>query len=248
MISLICTVYNREKYLLQCLQSVFDQTHGDWELIVWDDGSTDQSRAIADEFRDDKRIWIGGTESNNGRSLALRNAIYASQGEWFALLDSDDFLHTEAIAHLNRAVTDDTTAIIYTNRFEVDHRGALIMERRAYEPEVIRQRDYLGCYPFHLQCYRRALFDKTEGINTNLNLAVDFDLSLKMLEMGGLCHVDWPLYYHRIHRDRLSSDVDAQTMDAVKAARAAVKRRGLPITLSLGWNVNQSTRNAHPSH
>lgn len=91
MVSIIVPVYNVEKYLDQCISSVLSQTYQNWELLLIDDGSTDNSKEICDQYsKKDSRIKAihkvnGGVSS--ARNLGLENA----QGEYLMFLDSDDF-------------------------------------------------------------------------------------------------------------------------------------------------------------
>lgn len=92
MISIIIPVYNTEKYLDQCIQSVLVQTYTNWELLLIDDGSTDSSGAICDEYaQKDSRIRVFHKE--NGGAQSSRNyGIKHSRGEWIAFVDSDDYI------------------------------------------------------------------------------------------------------------------------------------------------------------
>jgi glycosyltransferase involved in cell wall biosynthesis len=240
--SLICTVYNREQYLAQAIESALKQTYSSWELIVWDDGSTDSSKAIARSFADkDGRIYAGGTAANNGRAMALRNAIYASQGEWIGLLDSDDALAPDALAMAAPYAADPRCGLIYTDRTLIDASGKPYKNQGSPTPEQIRQYDLCGKVPFHLQLYRRDLFDKTAGVDTTLKAAIDYDLALKMLELNdcGITQINHPLYLHRIHPDRISGDVDTQTFNALIATRRAIDRRGLHLQADLMWQLKE---------
>jgi glycosyltransferase involved in cell wall biosynthesis len=248
--SLVCTAYNRPHYLQKAIDSALAQTFKDWELIIWDDGSTDDTRAIArDAAARDGRIWVGGSAANNGRAMALRNAIYASQGDWFGLLDSDDWLHTTALEIAAPATEADSCGLIYTDRFLVDQHGQQLLTQNSPCPELIRSSDIYGRIPFHLQLFRRSAFEKTAGVDTGLKAAIDYDLSLKMLELPdvGLTHIAKPLYYHRIHSDRISADIDTQTIEAMKVTRKAVDRRGLNLAVNLHWQIKPSLSNTRPA-
>jgi glycosyltransferase involved in cell wall biosynthesis len=93
MISIIVPVYNTEKYLDQCIQSILSQTYTDFELLLIDDGSTDSSGAICDRYAEqDSRVRVfhkpnGGVSS--ARNLGLDNA----KGEWVTFCDSDDWVY-----------------------------------------------------------------------------------------------------------------------------------------------------------
>lgn len=98
LISIIVPVYNVEEYLKQCLDSILDQTYRNWELILVNDGSTDSSGLICQEYAEkDARIRYYEKE-NGGLSDARNYGIEQAQGEYLTFVDSDDFLDA---SHLN---------------------------------------------------------------------------------------------------------------------------------------------------
>lgn len=97
MVSVIIPVYNTEKYLRQCLDSVLAQTYSDWEAILVDDGSTDTSGTICDEYADaDTRVKVLHT-ANAGVSAARNTALDSACGEWLTFVDADDMLAPDAL-------------------------------------------------------------------------------------------------------------------------------------------------------
>lgn len=249
--SLICTVHNREKYLAEAIESALKQNYASWEMIVWDDGSTDQSKAIARSFAEkDSRVYAGGTEANNGRAMALRNAIYASQGEWFALLDSDDALYPGALSAAAEYTKNPECGLIYSDRVLINAAGEPLKNQKSPAPDEIRKFDLCGKVPFHLQIFRRSEFDKTPGIDTTLKAAIDYDLALKMLELPtcGLTQINSALYYHRIHPDRITANPDVQTFNALIATRKAIARRGLEMRADLMWQLKSATATNNSLH
>lgn len=103
-ISIIIPVYNVENYLDRCIKSVLEQTYKYWELILIDDGSTDSSGLICDNYKSiDDRICVIHTK-NKGRSAARNLGIKKSNGEWIVFIDSDDFVgvyYLEAMVKAN---------------------------------------------------------------------------------------------------------------------------------------------------
>lgn len=103
MISVIIPVYNVECYLDECIQSVVDQTYSDWECIIVDDGSTDESGDICDEWvKKDKRIRVVHQE-NRGVSPARNRGIEETRGESLVFVDSDDSIGVEHLWQLVNA-------------------------------------------------------------------------------------------------------------------------------------------------
>lgn len=121
MISVIVPVYNSEKYLHRCIDSILAQTYTDFELLLIDDGSTDSSGAICDEYaRKDSRVRVfhkknGGVSS--ARNLGLDNA----QGEWITFVDTDDKLYSprvlfELLKYAKVDLVVSASCFNYTNR------------------------------------------------------------------------------------------------------------------------------------
>lgn len=96
MISVIVPVYNVESYLRKCMDSVVHQTYGDLEILIVDDGSTDQSGKICDEYRSDRRVKVYHTD-NRGLSAARNYALDRATGDYIAFLDSDDWFEDTAL-------------------------------------------------------------------------------------------------------------------------------------------------------
>lgn len=96
MISVIIPVYNVEPYLQKCLDSVIGQTYRDLEILIVDDGSTDGSGKICDEYKKDKRVEVFHTE-NRGLSAARNYAVDRSHGDYIAFIDSDDWFEETAL-------------------------------------------------------------------------------------------------------------------------------------------------------
>ena len=112
-ISVIIPVYNTEKYLSKCLDSVFAQTFQDFEVIVVNDGSTDGSQAVIDRYcaqYPDKLVAL--YQENAGQAAARNRGLRAASGEFVDFLDSDDYLHPEALQTVYRAAEDNRLDIV----------------------------------------------------------------------------------------------------------------------------------------
>ncbi len=101
MVSIIIPVYNSEKYISKCIESILCQIYSDWELIIIDDGSTDQSYKIINEYvKKDTRINVYHFE-NRGVASSRNTGIGLSKGEYITFIDSDDYVEPE---YLNKLV------------------------------------------------------------------------------------------------------------------------------------------------
>lgn len=105
-ISVIVPVYNVEKYLNECVDSILAQTFTDFELILVDDGSRDNSGAICDEYASkDERISVIHQE-NQGQAASRNTAVAIAKGEWIHFVDSDDLIHPQMLEILYSAVDE----------------------------------------------------------------------------------------------------------------------------------------------
>ena len=123
-VSVIIPAYNRAQYILETLESIFAQTYTDYEIIVIDDGSTDDTRDVLQPLIDVERIRYIFQE-NQGVSAARNHGIRLAEGELIAFLDTDDINHLEKLA-LQAAYLDDhpDVALVHSNFTRFDDSGA----------------------------------------------------------------------------------------------------------------------------
>jgi glycosyltransferase involved in cell wall biosynthesis len=116
LVSLVMTVYNRERYLGTAIESVLKQTYRDFELIVWDDGSTDRSVEIAQEYAaQDGRVQVIAA-AHQGRARALKAAHGKASGDYVGWIDSDDALAAKALElTVARLAENPGLGMVYTN-------------------------------------------------------------------------------------------------------------------------------------
>ncbi len=104
MISIIIPVYNVEKYLDECLLSVFNQSYKDWECILVDDGSSDNSGVICDKWSKADSRFICIHQTNQGVSAARNIGLKKAKGEYIIFVDSDDFIEPNYLVNLKREI------------------------------------------------------------------------------------------------------------------------------------------------
>lgn len=204
LISVIIPVYNVEKYLSRCIESVLGQTYTNFEIILVDDGSTDNCPNICDEYASkDNRIKV--IHKNNGGVSSARNiGILQSSGTWICFLDSDDWWDKEFLAQLINPLTDYNYDIsccgiafehidkLYVMKFD-DFTGPIA--------EVITG-DYL-CTESVLSTVWNKLYklsiirDNNLCFPENLSYAEDSIFNLQYLQkVHTICVIDKPLYHY----------------------------------------------------
>lgn len=110
--SIIIPAYNVEKYLLECLASVDAQTFRDYEVVIVDDGSTDETAYIADTYAGSKSNVTVLHRENQGPLLARRAGLKIARGQYAVFVDSDDGLHPEALQCIHDAITGTDADIV----------------------------------------------------------------------------------------------------------------------------------------
>ena len=119
-ISVIIPVYNTEKYLRRCLDSIVAQTCENFECILVDDGSTDDSGKICDEYADKDSRFKAYHNENGGPSKERNFGLEHSKGEYVLFIDSDDWLEKDAINNYAKAIKEYHTDIVKSG-YEIDH-------------------------------------------------------------------------------------------------------------------------------
>ncbi|GAB4342531.1 MAG: CHAT domain-containing protein [Leptolyngbyaceae cyanobacterium] len=239
LVSLVITTYNRESFLGDAIASVLKQTWSNFELLIWDDGSTDGSVELAQAYaRQDARVRVVSAE-HRGRVAALSAAIAQTQGTYLGWLDSDDFLHPEALAQTvevleaNRAI-----GMVYTDYFDVDEQGQVLGYgcrcRIPYSPKRL----LVDFMTFHFRLLRRSLYDQVGGVDRSLDFVEDYDLCLRLSEVTQIHHLPQPLYYYRNHSHNASQQLRLEQVFRSRAViLQALQRRGMANTHQLDVEV-----------
>lgn len=219
--------------LEKTLRSVRRQGFGDWELCLVDDGSRQPhvgeilDRAAAE----DTRIRVARREENGGIVAASNDALAMAGGEFVALLDHDDELHPDALAHVAAAIDAEPEAdYVYTDEDKIDLRNH--HSAPFFKPDWSPERLRAQMYTCHLSVLRRALVEEVGGFDQEFHGAQDWDLVLRVTERARrVVHVPRVLYHWRLLETSAASAAAAKPW-AFEAGRRAVQahceRIGLP--------------------
>lgn len=114
-VSVIIPIFNVEKFLCRALDSLLVQSHQDWEAIMVDDGSTDHSASIAQQYLERDKRFILITQENQGQAVARNNALKIVRGDYVMYLDPDDMLHPQAMEIcVNASLRDNSDMVTFT--------------------------------------------------------------------------------------------------------------------------------------
>jgi glycosyltransferase involved in cell wall biosynthesis len=203
-VTVIIPTYNRKDYLQEAIDSVLAQTYAGYEVIVIDDGSTDGTRdALSDRYGDRIRyVW----QQNRGESAARNRAIRMAQGEYIALLDSDDLWFPEKLAR-QVPILDRRSEVnlVFSQALYIDREGRHIAAMQGQvisdedlTPEALCLRNSMASAASTALVRRRAL-ELVDGYDERIRYGEDFDLFLRLRLHGPFAYLSEPLGCRRLH-------------------------------------------------
>jgi glycosyltransferase involved in cell wall biosynthesis len=194
-VSVVIPCYNGGRFLRETLESVLQQTHPALEVIVVDDGSTDDSAAIAESYGPPVRVI---RQQNQGESVARNRGIDEARGEWVAFLDADDVWISEKLERQLAAATDDVVAV-HTDIRQFGNRDQLVRIREMFGPDR---------YSIERLAIRNCVMCPSSVIVRRNNCprfpewtsdAEDQVFVLELVRRGSIALVEEPLTEYRIH-------------------------------------------------
>lgn len=181
-VSIIIPCYNQERYISDCLKSVSSQIYKNWECIIIDDGSTDESALIINKYLISDNRFKYLHQENQGVCAARNKAINYSTGEYILCLDADDKISPQYISLCVNELEKDKKVTLVTCNYQYFDK----MHSKVYlEPYSIER---LMGHNLFINCsmFRRNDFDRVNGFNENMKLGLeDWDFWLSILKHGG---------------------------------------------------------------
>lgn len=203
--SVIVANYNNGKYLCNLIDSILRQSYKNWELIIIDDASDEQTKNVIDEYLYDSRIKFYENLKNFGAAYTFKKCIEKSEGDLIAMLGADDALLPNAIYEIVKAhEANPDASMIVGNLICCDEK--LNSLNKVLKFKEVSNNDTLLNY-FGLcgwDTFKRSYYDKTSGIDINQKRALDQDLYYKLEEVGRVISLDKNLYLYRTNPDGIS--------------------------------------------
>lgn len=230
-ISVIVPVYNAEPFLTDCISSILDQTYADFELILVDDGSTDDSAAIITRVAaSDPRI-VAIYRPNGGLSAARNIGLDAAHGQYITFVDADDMIHPQFLSTLMGMMNPDVD-IAACDSVSRQHRllprwpqtqtgavatyeGTEALSEMLYQTSRLRHTAWGKLYRRHLWADLRF----PPGWFEDLHISVDLFPAARQIAF-----TSQPLYFYRRHQGSYLARADASRADAITAAQYVMAR------------------------
>jgi len=228
----LITVYivnhNYGKYILKSINSVLQQSYKNFELIIIDDFSSDNSKSIIDKFNNHKKVRIIYNKKKFGLIKSANISIKASKGEYIFRLDADDFLHKNALQILlNEIIKKRDIALVYSDYYNVDEKNAVLSLNKQF---FVGSKKYLNQKVPHGACSlirKNILFDV--GLyDENLDRQDGYDIWYKISNLYKIVHVDLPLFFYRQHSLSLSKNKSKLFKIRSKILKKNIKKIKIP--------------------
>ena len=217
--SILIANYNNGRYLQEAIDSVLAQTYGNWEVILVDDKSTDDSRAIYEKYVADSRFKIYYNDVNRGCGYTKRRCAELATGELCGFLDPDDALLPEALETMVKAHAEHPEcSLIYSTCYRYSGDRKVEMPVWDFIGPIPEDSDFLiyrKKLVSHFVSFKRDAYLKTSGIDATLKAAVDRDLYYRLEEQGKLLYIPVPIYLYRINN---AASISIGTKESEKKA------------------------------
>ena len=208
--NVVVTVYlvchNYEEYVEQAIESVLNQTYKNFELIIIDDGSTDNSKEIINRYVKYPNIRIIFQE-NKGLIATNNIAVRAANGKYVMRLDADDYLENSALLVLVNAIEESNDlALVFPDYYYVDKHGNITGQEKRHNFEDVNLLDQ----PAHGACtlIRRQYLLEVGGYSSEFDCQDGWDVWLKLTETYKVINVNLPLFYYRKHGENLTTNTE----------------------------------------
>lgn len=246
--SVIIPTYNRQAFIAEAIESALKQTYPATEVIVYDDGSTDDTESIVERYINQiKYIKF----RNAGVVMARKNAIAMASGDWIALLDSDDIWRKNYLKDVVTCINEFPVAeLVGTNFCNIDNTGTKFFDQFASAPHgwwpsvVENQKDHYtllkaNCYLYFLKyqpiyvsamVFSRELYNSIGGINPHVShlLAEDAHLTRRLVATGRVaCNTEKNVFIRK-HDSNISANMMQNFADRIKILELLLEEGDVP--------------------
>lgn len=220
LISIILPVFNGQKFLGEAIQSCLDQTYTNFELLIVNDASTDNSLEIAKEFEGlDTRIQIISNKENLKLPKSLNEGHRKAKGDFFSWTSHDNILKPTFLEDLFNAMNEQQCDLVYSNFNIIWEDGSFKRTQKGGLVEELVFGDVIGASFL----YSRKVYEKLNGYRTDLFLVEDYDFFLRAATEFKFYHLDTSLYDYRLHSKSLTSKIQRDNFHTIKHRKALNK-------------------------
>lgn len=218
LVSVIIPAFNAERYIEDCINSILEQTYLNLEVIILDDGSSDNTLVKVKKYTDPRLTVI--SRENKGLAVTLSELVDCSRGVYIARMDADDISGKNRIAkQVERLTKNDNIVLVGSNvDYISDNSTYLGSSASVCSCLAVRKKLQSGNPIFHpTVMFRKDIYIKSGGYSRKYTKYIeDYLLWVKMLEFGEISIIQDSLLEYRVHDDAISSNVPEGLDDIVK--------------------------------
>ena len=210
--SILVAQYNNGRFFKSFYDSIINQRYDNWEVIIVDDCSTDNSIDLMNELiKDDHRFKLYTNEYNRGCGYTKRRCIELATSEICGFADPDDALTIDAIEIMIQTHLDHPEISLAHSCYYLCDENLKVTNIGTSSKSVTVSKYFtnLDLSVTQFTSFKKSFYNSTEGINPKLTRAVDQDLILKLSEIGPFKFINQPLYFYRIHAGGISTNTNS---------------------------------------
>lgn len=222
--SVLIPMYNAEKYIYECIKSVIEQTYYDFELIIIDDGSTDNSIDIVKKCAtSDSRITYF-QQSNIGLFRTRQNAVHQAKGEFIVFIDADDYWESNMLTTLSNIIEKEHSDVVIYSYRDIFQDGKINIPKPAFDAPITFSNDKKDLYDIILngssintiwsKTFRKELFDIEKFASMhNIRMGEDLVYTLEIIKRSRcITYIPDILYNYRILKTSMTRTFDRNTI------------------------------------
>jgi glycosyltransferase involved in cell wall biosynthesis len=207
LVSVVMATYNMAQYLPLAVRSVLQQTYPNLELLIVDDGSTDDTRAVVQPFLADPRVRYLH-QPNGGQTIAKNHGVREARGQFIGFLDADDLWVVDKLELQLPLFARHEVGVVYSRLVYIDEAG---IEKRVSDNELFRGQvsgplfvqNFIG---FGTALVRKECFDRLGSFDETLRMGIDYDLWLRFSTQYEFDYLPRPLLHYRIWAGQMSKN------------------------------------------
>lgn len=236
LVSIIMPSWNTGNYIAESIESVLNQTYKNWELLIVDDCSTDNTDSVVASF-DDKRIRYFKNKKNSGAALTRNRAIRKANGEWIAFLDSDDLWLPEKLEKQLKFMNDNGYVFSYHDFVKIDEKSKPL-NVYVSGPDIVTKRKmynygYPGCLTFMYSAKAMGLIQIKDIKKNN-----DYAILLKLCKKANCYRMNENLAQYRIRTKSISHDKLSKKLKSHYDLFHVCDGKPMPVALWYAcWNM-----------
>ena len=248
LVSVIMNCYNSDEFLREAIESVLTQTYKNFEIIFWDNQSTDSSAKIIKSYDDERVKYFYApkfTLLGKARNLAIEN----TNGEWIAFLDCDDIWDIKKLEisfnELNNYKKREAVSLLYSQSYIIDKNNSVTSKSQKIlsgdiHDCLLKDGDFII---FSSIIVKKDKLNKIGKINENLNYCEDYELLLKISKNYEAIGIEKYLTSYRMHNNNITSTkIFENNIEVIDMLNDYIKKNNLSLTLKYHIYMNNSYR------